>query len=682
LKFNELQAEGGRRLLLRPGSAPTVYLESGTKSLNLPAFSVANVEAFVSELLDPEQVKEFHARASFQTRYEGAGGPATVQFKKTPEGPMIVFDPEANESSLVTGTNPATPPSPPPAPIAVPTPPSPLPAVGGIPLPGSLVGPPPMPGSTPPSSSHPGMQPPGPPPIPGAVPPSSSQPGIQPPGPPPMAGAGPAPSSQPDAPPPGPPPIPATPAPPPVALPQVPVPQVEIPLGPALQPPKVEIPQPVAMIPPKVEIPPDAPVTPADPPRAVAPAKPAPAPGRLDAPSAAPPRRRGPTMSMEFVRDKVRSNRVGMGARALGDLETFNELLRGMVMVDASDMHVAPGNPPMARVYGSMRPMDGHGPVTADASRSYAMAIMTPQERKRLETNKAVDLAYSHPDIGRFRCNIFYQHRGVAIAARHIKETVGSFEQLGLPEAYSDIANLKMGLVLFTGPTGSGKSTSLAAIIEYINQNRTEHIITLEQPIEFVFENSQCLIQQREVGKHTPTFSRGFEDALREDPDIILCGELRDRDTAMMAIQGATSGHLVFGTLHTNTCASAVSRIIDMFAEDQKHSLRITLTEVLEAVVNQRLIPTADGGGRVLASEFMRVTPAVATQIRDNKVHQIATVLGTSRDEGMWSFERSLVNLYRQGKISKEQADAYAPDKRLFSQLLASKGTLRGAPNS
>lgn len=376
-------------------------------------------------------------------------------------------------------------------------------------------------------------------------------------------------------------------------------------------------------------------------------------------------------MSMEIVSQKVRS--AGAAVTGAKTVEELNEMLRFLVDNNGSDLHVTPDQPPIVRVHGVMSNIPGTEPMTGDTSKAYALGIMTPNERKRLEEEKSVDLAYAHPGIGRFRINVFTQTRGISIAARHIKDQVGSFEDLGLPEQFRWIAELRMGLVLFTGPTGSGKSTSMAAIIELINRTRIEHIITLEQPIEYLFENKQCLIQQREVGKHTPSFQRGLRDAMREDPDIILCGELRDMETAMMAIQGAETGHLVIGTLHTNTCANAVSRLIDIFPEAQQQTIQVMLADTLKAVINQRLIPSAEGKGRALATEYMKVNSAIANLVRENKTHQIPSVLATSKGEGMWAFEQSLVELFRKRKITSEQAYSYAPDKKVYQQLLGSK---------
>ena len=353
--------------------------------------------------------------------------------------------------------------------------------------------------------------------------------------------------------------------------------------------------------------------------------------------------------------------------------EEFDKLLAWMVEQDATDLHLTPRFPPTLRVDNLFQPSQGRVFDPGEIER-VIFSILGERERKELEERMAVDLSYDVRGLGRFRINVFRQLYGTSAAIRHVRSAIESLEALNLPAELSWLTGQETGLVLFTGPTGSGKSTSMAAIIEQMNMQRQLHILTLEAPIEFLFENGRCLIQQREVGVHTPNFIQGLRDSLRENPDVIMVGELRDLETVAMAISAAETGHLILATMHANTTVNAISRLVDVFPDNQKAGARAMISDVLRAVVNLRLLRHASGRGLIPAVEFLKVNTAVSSLIRDNKLHQIRQVITTAGNEGMWPFERHLVELYKRGDIEYETAYSSAPDKRVFEQYAQSKG--------
>ncbi|MGB8856248.1 MAG: type IV pilus twitching motility protein PilT [Burkholderiales bacterium] len=342
------------------------------------------------------------------------------------------------------------------------------------------------------------------------------------------------------------------------------------------------------------------------------------------------------------------------------------ELLAFSVKNKASDLHLSAGMPPMIRVHGDVRKInvpalehkDVHGMV---------YDIMNDSQRKHYEENLECDFSFEIPNLARFRVNAFVQQRGAGAVMRTIPSKVLSLEQLNAPKIFSEIVNQPRGLVLVTGPTGSGKSTTLAAMINHINDNDYSHILTVEDPIEFVHESKKCLINQREVGPHTLSFSNALRSALREDPDIILVGEMRDLETIRLAMTAAETGHLVFGTLHTSSAAKTVDRIIDVFPAAEKEMVRAMLSESLRAVISQSLLKTKDGQGRVAAHEIMVGTPAIRNLIREAKVAQMYSSIQTGGALGMQTMDQCLTDLVRRNVISVNDARMKAENKANFA---------------
>ncbi len=329
-----------------------------------------------------------------------------------------------------------------------------------------------------------------------------------------------------------------------------------------------------------------------------------------------------------------------------------------------SDLHLSTENPPLIRLHGRLEEaLDGDRAVTSDTLQSWFDEIAPPKNRDEFSKENDTDFAYEIPGLARFRCNIFRDRKGVGGVFRIIPSEILTAEALGLSQAVLDLCYLTKGLVLVTGPTGSGKSTTLCAMIDYINRHRTDHIITIEDPIEFVHDNKKCLINQREVGVHTEGFKRALRAALREDPDIILVGEMRDLETIAIAIEMAETGHLVFGTLHTSTAPSTVDRIIDQFPEGQQNQIRTMLAESLKGVIAQTLCRTKDGKGRRAALEILLVNSAVSSNIREGKTHQIPLAMQTGRKLGMKSLNQALLELVEGGQVSADEAYAKAVEK-------------------
>ena len=341
------------------------------------------------------------------------------------------------------------------------------------------------------------------------------------------------------------------------------------------------------------------------------------------------------------------------------------ELLAFSVKNKASDLHLSAGLPPMIRVHGDVRRIN----VPAlDHSEVHGMVydIMNDSQRKHYEENLEVDFSFEIPNLARFRVNAFVQQRGAGAVMRTIPSKVLSLEQLSTPKIFQDICTYPRGLVLVTGPTGSGKSTTLAAMLNHINESEFGHVLTVEDPIEFLHESKKCLINQREVGPHTLSFANALRSALREDPDYILVGEMRDLETIRLALTAAETGHLVFGTLHTSSAAKTIDRVIDVFPAAEKEMVRAMLSESLRAVISQTLLKTKDGGGRVAAHEIMIGTPAIRNLIREAKVAQMYSSIQMGQSLGMQTMDQCLTELVRRNVVAMGEARKAAANKDLF----------------
>jgi twitching motility protein PilT len=343
----------------------------------------------------------------------------------------------------------------------------------------------------------------------------------------------------------------------------------------------------------------------------------------------------------------------------------IRELLEYTVAQGASDLHLSTGSIPMIRVHGRMKKLN-IAPLSADEISEQIHAILTPEQWERLEEMKEIDLSQKLDSIARFRVNVFSQINGLAVAFRTIPSEIRGFEELGLPEVLKDLALRDRGLILFTGPTGCGKSTSLATCIDYINEYKEYHIITIEDPIEFYHSSRNCLINQRELGANTHSFANALRSALREDPDVILVGEMRDLETISLALTAAETGHLVFATLHTSSAAKTIDRIIDIFPASQKTQVRSMLAESLEAVIAQKLLPKKGGVGRTIACEVMVANVAVRNLIREDKIYQIPSVIQSGGKSGMQSLDQDLQRLLHKGLIEREIAAVVAENPKLF----------------
>jgi len=343
----------------------------------------------------------------------------------------------------------------------------------------------------------------------------------------------------------------------------------------------------------------------------------------------------------------------------------LDELLTFAVKLDASDLHLSTGSVPMIRVHGRMKKLNIPAP-TAQEMEDSLKDFLSPEQWERLDEMKEIDLSHRLEGISRFRVNVFSQINGLAVAFRTIPSQIKSFEDLGLPEVLKDLALQERGLVLFTGPTGSGKSTSLAACIDYINEYKELHIITIEDPIEYYHTTRNCLINQRELGANTHSFANALRAALREDPDVILVGEMRDLETISLALTAAETGHLVFATLHTSSAAKTIDRIIDIFPASQKTQVRSMLAESLEAVIAQKLLPKRGGKGRICACEVMVANTAVRNLIREDKIYQIPSVIQSGGKSGMQALDQDLLRLLHKGEIDRETAALVAENPKLF----------------
>ncbi len=334
----------------------------------------------------------------------------------------------------------------------------------------------------------------------------------------------------------------------------------------------------------------------------------------------------------------------------------------------ASDLHMSAGSPPIVRINGEMMSIP-YERLTPEISELLLFEIMDPQTRARYDIAKDVDFSYEIPGVVRVRCNIYEQSRGVAGAFRILPNEVPTFEQLGLPESVTRLAELQRGLVVVTGPPGTGKSSTLAALINHINRTQKKHILTLEDPIEYRHENQQSLVTQREIGRNTPSFVQGLHGALREDPDVIMVGEMRDTDTMALAITAAATGQLVFATLHTMSAAQTVDRILDSFEGERQAQVRLMMSESLKAVLAQRLLRRKDGAGRVLALEVLTSTQPVQALIREKKTFQLGSVIQTGRKDGMQTMDESILHLVRTGAIHAEDAANHLSNRELLGSL-------------
>lgn len=339
----------------------------------------------------------------------------------------------------------------------------------------------------------------------------------------------------------------------------------------------------------------------------------------------------------------------------------MTELLRFAIKSGASDLHISSGESPMFRIHGDMRRIEMDS-LSEEEVHTMIYDILNDQQRKIFEENRELDFSIALGEYGRFRVNVFDQSRGEAAVLRTIPNKVKSFEELGLPKICRSIAKAEKGLVLVTGPTGSGKSTTLATMVDSINTSYHKHIITIEDPIEFIHESKKCLVNQREVGEHTHSFANALRSALREDPDVILVGEMRDLETISLALTAAETGHLVFATLHTSGAPKTIDRIVDVFPADQQAQIRTMLSETLYAVVSQILLKRADGTGRIAALEVMVCTSAIKNLIRESKTAQILSTLQTSQKYGMQTMEMAVKNLLERKLISPEEAQPILSD--------------------
>jgi twitching motility protein PilT len=353
----------------------------------------------------------------------------------------------------------------------------------------------------------------------------------------------------------------------------------------------------------------------------------------------------------------------------------FADVLLEVMERNASDLHLTAGSPPMMRHHGRLHALD-YPRLTPQTTREVIYSILTNDQRKRLETDWQIDLAYSIPGKARFRVNAYFQRAALSAAFRLIPEEMPQLGSLGVPPVLEELTKKPRGFVLVTGPTGSGKSTTLAAMLDLINDTRHEHILTIEDPIEFLHKHKNCIVNQRELGADAQSFSLGLKAGLRQDPDVILVGEMRDLETISTALTAAETGHLVFATLHTQDTAQTVDRIVDVFPPDQQQQVRVQLSVALQGIVTQQLLPRADSQGRVVACEVLMPTPAVRNLIREGKTHQIYSALQTGGQFGMQTMDAALAQLVREHKITRELAEARSSAPEELRRLM---GTVRAA---
>jgi len=351
----------------------------------------------------------------------------------------------------------------------------------------------------------------------------------------------------------------------------------------------------------------------------------------------------------------------------------LRELLEEMVKMGASDLHLTVGSPPVVRVDGKLQRLN-YDFLTGENTKKLSYSMLNEKQKLKFEQHSELDFSFGIESMSRFRCNLFMQRGNIAVAIRQIPYEIRSFEDLGLPKVMASFSTLPRGLILVTGPTGSGKSTSLAAIIDKINKERPVHIITVEDPIEYLHRHKMALVNQREVYSDTTSFASALKYALREDPDVVLVGEMRDLETVEAALSISETGHLAFATLHTNSAAESINRIIDSFPTNQQEQIRVSLSFSLQAVVSQTLIPKK-GGGRAVALEILIVTPAIRALIRDDKIHQIYSMIQSGQKYGMKTMNQSLAELYLTGKITLNDAMNYSHNAQELSEILSREKT-------
>lgn len=347
----------------------------------------------------------------------------------------------------------------------------------------------------------------------------------------------------------------------------------------------------------------------------------------------------------------------------------MEELLELTIAEQASDLHLSEGQPPVLRVEGRLVPLVKRKKLIPSGLEELLLPLLTESQRMRLEKDREVDFSYNHKDKGRFRMNIFYQRNSLSAAFRLIQPKIRTIEELGLPPVLHEFTKATQGFVLITGPSGHGKSTTLAALVDEVNHTRSDHIITIEDPIEYIFEDDKAIVDQREVGQDALTFARALRATFRQDPDVIMVGEMRDAETISTAITAAETGHLVFATLHTNSASQTIHRIVDSFSPEQQEQIRAQLSGSLLGVVSQRLLPRTKGG-LIPALEVMLTTPAVSNLIRENKVHELPLVIETSAEMGMVSLNRSLANLVKSKDITMDNALAYSLNPAELQNLI------------
>jgi len=353
---------------------------------------------------------------------------------------------------------------------------------------------------------------------------------------------------------------------------------------------------------------------------------------------------------------------------------SIDDLLEQMVTRNASDLHLSVGAPPAVRVRGRVERLPDYSTLTAEDTQQLLYRIMSSEQQKNLEIKRQIDMSHSIPGLARFRVNIYFQREALGGVFRLIPEELKTLEELGLPASLRDFVDKPRGLVVVTGPTGSGKTTTLAALIDEINRSRSDHILTIEDPIEFLHPHKRCIVNQREIGPDATTFAEALRAALRQDPDVILLGEMRDLETIGTALTAAETGHLVFGTLHTQSAPSTIDRIIDVFPAEQQEQVRVQIASSLQGVVTQSLLPTADGAGRVAALEVLIPDDAVRNLIRQGKVEQIYSVMQTATSRGMQTMEQSLAELTMRGVIAKDVALGASSRREQLEGLLERAG--------
>ncbi len=359
---------------------------------------------------------------------------------------------------------------------------------------------------------------------------------------------------------------------------------------------------------------------------------------------------------------------------------SIDELLEQCAALGASDLHITVGSAPVVRVRGKLQALEGAEAFDAETTQGLLYRILSTEQQKKLEIDKQIDLAHDVPGVARFRVNVYFQRESLGAAFRQIPENIKSLEELRLPTTLHELTKKPRGLVLVTGPTGSGKSTTLAALIDEINRSRSEHILTIEDPVEFVHKHKGCIVNQREIGVDARGFGEALRAALRQDPDVILLGEMRDLETIATALTAAETGHLVFGTLHTQSAPSTIDRIIDVFPAEQQGQVRTQLASTLQGVVTQSLLPTADGAGRIAALEILFPDDAVRNLIRQGKVEQVYSVMQTNTSRGMQTLEQSLADLVMRRVITKDVAMGATSRPDQFESLLERVGFEQETP--